>query len=88
MSKYSVTFNVVVDLELDESKFDENFMESFKDYFYDFDSLNEHIEHLAQLYLRGIYDNGSFIEGYGKADNMGIKFHHIDILDSEIDKNE
>jgi hypothetical protein len=67
-----------VKVTVDESKFDETFMEEFRESFYKFRTLDDHIEHLGQLYARGIYDNHDFIEGYGDADDMGIKFKFID----------
>lgn len=51
-------------------------MQAFRESFYDFDTVEEHIEHLGQLFVRGIVGGiaNPFIEGYGPADEMGIKF--------------
>ena len=38
-------------------------MEHFKEYFYDFDNLEEHAEHIAQFRAR--FPDDYFIEGYG-----------------------
>jgi len=72
-----------VKVTIDESKFDETFMKEFQENFYNFTSIDDHIEHLAQLYARGLYDNGDFIEGYGNTKDMGIKFN-IECQENEI----
>lgn len=79
----TVAVTQYVEVTIDETKFDEAFMEEFRDSFYKtFDTTDKHIEHLAQLHARGIVDNLDFIEGYGPAKDMGIKF---DIDDTEIE---
>ena len=50
------------EVEFDEKEFDNEFMEHFKNYFYDFDTLKEHAEHIAQFRARF---GERFIEGYG-----------------------
>lgn len=59
---------------VDAAKFTPQFMEEFKETFYRFDSIEDHIKHLGQLHLRGLANNHSFIEGYGQAAEMGIVF--------------
>lgn len=60
---------------VDETKFTPQFMEHFRRIMYDFYTIDQHIEHLAQLWTRNIVsENGSFIEGYGNARDMGIRF--------------
>lgn len=49
-------------VEFDEKYFDEEFMEHYKKYFQDFDTLKEHAEHIAQFRARL---GDEFIEGYG-----------------------
>jgi len=70
----TVVVTQYIKVKIDENKFDEDFMEEFRESFFDFTSLDDHIKHLAQLYARGIADSGSFIEGYGPAEDMGISF--------------
>lgn len=85
MSKYQIEVTQLVEVELDESKFDETFMEEFRQSFYSFDTLQEHAEHIAQLQARGIIelDTGSeFVEGYGPSKDMGIRAR---VLDTNID---
>lgn len=50
-------------IEFDENIYDERWIEDFKRYFYDFDDLKEHAEHIAQFRAR--FGDHSFIEGYG-----------------------
>lgn len=49
-------------IEFDESVINEEFMEHFRRYFYNFDTLEDHAEHIAQFRAR--YGE-RFIEGYG-----------------------
>ena len=63
-----------VEVTIDELKFDAAFMQEFRESFYNFTTLDDHIEHLGQMYARGLYENGDFIEGYGRTQDMGIKF--------------
>lgn len=49
-------------IEIDENKIDEKWMKDFRGYMYDFRTLKEHAEHIAQHRARFGED---FIEGYG-----------------------
>lgn len=72
--RFVVTQEVVVTLDVE--MFDEPFMREFRERFYDFDTIEEHAEHIAQLQARGLIDIEvipEFIEGYGPSDSMGIK---------------
>jgi hypothetical protein len=77
MKKY-ITVTQTIEVQVDETKFNQEFMEEFQAIFYPFKTIDEHLKHLAQLYARGLNDNGDFIEGYGYADDMGIKFRNTD----------
>ena len=72
-----------VRVTLDESKFDQTFLAEFRESFYPFRTLNEHIEHLAQLEARELVSDGfdeyEFIEGYGPRSEMGIELKTIDV---------
>lgn len=82
--KKSYIVQIAVTVEVDETKFDEEFMAEFRDYMYPFDTIEEHMEHLAQLNARGLADNCSFIEGYGEASEFGIKFEgYGEVVDVE-----
>lgn len=63
MKKFKVIVTVPVEVEIDENKIDEKWMEKFREMFYDFTELAEHAEHLAQFVVR--FPNLKFIEGYG-----------------------
>ncbi len=67
-----------IEVKIDETKFTEEFMEEFRKYFYKYYTINDHIEHLAQGFARGIWDEYSFIEGYGDASDFGISFNAYD----------
>lgn len=63
-----------IEVTIDETKFTPKFMEEFRGSFFCFYTLKDHIEHLAQLAAREVVHDGSFIEGYGPAKEMGISF--------------
>jgi hypothetical protein len=70
----AVTQRIRVTIE-DESKFTPEWMEDFRKSFYQIDTIQDHAEHLAQLYARGIipwFDSNPFVEGYGRLAEMGI----------------
>jgi len=69
-----VTVTQRVHVTVDLAKFTPEFMAEFRESFYPFDTVDQHIAHLGQLHVRGLADHHSFIEGYGNADDMGIKF--------------
>lgn len=75
---FDIEVRQVVRVTLDPAKFDEAFMAEFRKYFYDYDRIEDHAEHLAQLFARGISGNNDFIEGYGPANGMGIAFAHVE----------
>ena len=64
----------VIRVTVDESKFTEAFMATFRESHYNFTTIEEHQKHLGQLYARGMIDNHSFSDGYGWVMKMGIKF--------------
>lgn len=74
--KFTVEVRQIVHVELDEEKFDDAFMEEFRDGFYPFTTLADHAEHIAQLEARGLVSLeyiDQFVEGYGSSAEMGIK---------------
>jgi hypothetical protein len=74
-----VAVEQIIEVTVDESKFTPEFMVEFQKTMYDFDTIEEHIEHLGQLAARGIYDEfTTFIEGYGPPKDMGISFKITD----------
>lgn len=80
MRTFEVEVTQVIRVTLDDTKFDESFMEEFRQSFYDFDTIEQHAEHIAQLCARGLADPNwpnSFIEGYGEAKDMGISSEDV-----------
>lgn len=77
MQTRTVRVEQIVEVSIDDTKFTPEFMAEFRRTMYPFDSVDRHIEHLAQLYARGAADEFSFIEGYGPASELGIKFLQI-----------
>lgn len=73
MSQHEIDVNQMVRVKVDEAKFTPEFMEEFRQYFYDFYTLEDHLQHLAQLTARGIIQTPCFIEGYGESVEMGIE---------------
>lgn len=68
-----------VEVELDETKFDERFLAAYREDFYDFHRIDDHFMHIGQLAARGIADSfSSFIEGYGPPEDFGIKTTVLD----------
>lgn len=55
-------------IEFDENIINEEWMEDFKKYFYDFETLEEHAKYLAQFRARFGHN---FIEGYGVVNVNG-----------------
>lgn len=86
MPKRTYTVQVVqqVEVTLDDEKFDDKFMEEFRDSFYHFMTLDDHASHIAQLAGRGIIPESSefkgafFIEGYGLHTEMGLAWKVTD----------
>lgn len=73
-----VDVTLTIRVTVDESKFTDQFMSEFCQSFYHFTTLNDHLEHLAQMHARGLYGERDFIEGYGPAADMGIKLKIVD----------
>ena len=60
--RVTVTREDKYEIEFDEEIYNEEFIEDFKEVFYNFDSLKEHAGHIAQHRARF---GQRFIEGYG-----------------------
>ena len=67
--KCTVTRTDEYEIEIDENIYNEEWMENFRSYMYDFDSLEEHAEHIAQFQAR--LGEHVFIEGYGYVKRDG-----------------
>lgn len=92
MKVFDVEVIQIVRVTLDETKFGDDFMQEFRESICNFRSLGEHAEHLGQLYARGVADDifpgQSFIEGYGEASEMGIRFKDLGVEASIIKETD
>ena len=83
--KKEARISVWVEVEVDESKFTEEFMQEFRESFFPFYNVQDHIEHLAWLFgTNRINELTNFIEGYGDPKDFGIQFTLIDDDDVEL----
>jgi len=76
MTRYVADVVFTVQVEVDESKFDEAFLAEFRESFFPFFDVEDHVKHLAQLQAREMLDD--FTEGYGPIKDMGIIGRTID----------
>lgn len=73
MSEREIYVTQTITVKLDDTKFTPEFMEEFRQFFYDFLTIEDHANHIAQLAARGMIETPCFIEGYGESDGMGIE---------------
>lgn len=80
MKTFFVDVTQTVKVELDETKFTDEFFDEFNRYITDYGTdLSKHAKHLAQLEARGMMDFGdSLIEGYGHRSEFGITTSVVD----------
>lgn len=84
--KFEVEVIRTVSVEIDETKFTDEFLEEFSGYISSssIDDIQSHIEHLAWSFAAGRIDDDQFIEGYGPAKDFGIKFQEMEDYVSEV----
>ena len=86
--KRTVLVSMEVEVTVDEAEFTPEFMAEFQASFFDFDTVEEHICHIAQLEAREVLRR-DFTEGYGPLSKMGIVAEVVpysletEILDAE-----
>lgn len=67
-----------VKVTVDETKFTPEFMAEFRESFFPFEEVREHVAHLGALFARGAIDEfDDFIEGYGPPKEMGIRLEAV-----------
>lgn len=72
-----VKITQTIEVTIDETKLNQDFMDGFASYMFDFDR-DEHIKHLAQMHAKGLADRPStFVEGYGPLKDMGIQLRQV-----------
>lgn len=76
--KKIVEIKHTVEIEVDESKFTEKFMEEYRQYICQLYTVEEHMENLVSYYCYPNFpyefDKSEFVEGYGKLYDLGVKF--------------
>lgn len=87
--KHTVEVLVCVEVEVDEAAFTPEYMAAFRDCFYNFDSIEDHVRHIASAKVDGIIDEGGgFLEGYGDLADMGIRVREsgreVEVADTEV----
>lgn len=70
--KREVTVTFGVEVEVDETKFTPEFMAEYRESYYNFRTIEDHIRHIGQLEVRGILRE-SFTDGYGPLADFGIR---------------
>jgi len=66
-----------VQVSIDETKLTPDWMADFRRSFYNYHVVDDHLKHLAHLEACGVtylpHVNNTFIEGYGNANDLGIR---------------
>ena len=69
-----VSIEMSVEVHYNPEKFTDEFMEDFRKTMFPFQTLDDHLKHLAAMYTTGNIVNGK-LEGYGDLyEDMGIHF--------------
>lgn len=69
--KKTIEVTFYVNVEVDENKFTPEFMDEYRENFYQFNDIDDHMKHIAQLEARDLLMR--FTEGYGPISEFGIK---------------
>ena len=72
MKVITVEVKHTVEVVIDDSKLTSEFMNVFREDFYNFHTVEDHAAHIAQLKVRELIGIDGFIEGYGDMGDMGI----------------
>lgn len=84
---YEVEVTQTVRVTVDESRFTDEFMTTFREVFYPFFDIEDHVEHIAQAAARELVSSSSsFLEGYGVLKDMGIDFE-VEDVDCDVTPN-
>lgn len=80
MTVHNRKVEISVSVTIDPKKFTKKFLKDFAATFYKFTTVQQHVDHLAQLYARGVVNSmTTFIEGYGDIKEFGISFKELSI---------
>lgn len=80
--KKSILVTQLVEVEINESFFSEEFLKEFREVFYNFHTINDHMKHIAQLSARGLIGSGSVPEGYCEGMIIG---HSPEVIEVEME---
>lgn len=69
-----IDVEILVTVTVDESKFTPEFLAEFREHFFPFETVEDHIRHIAFLAATGqLGDLPRFVEGYGQSQDFGIE---------------
>ena len=97
IKKTTVTVEIELEVEFDPDKFTEDFQKDFKQSFWPYDTIKEHLEHLVGNHVSGVdtrvWDKDlekfrTFAEGYGYLDEMNISLGEPEIIDFMFDDED
>jgi hypothetical protein len=76
MRKFEIVARTDFTVEVDESKFTPEFFAEFSSYMWHMDRVEDAVEHLADLFARGLIrgEKNEFVEGYGDIEALGVRF--------------
>ncbi|KZL19047.1 hypothetical protein [Pseudovibrio sp. Ad37] len=84
MARYRVEMKSTVLIDIDESKFTDEFMEQYRQLIDPgFCEVRDHAGLLAELAVGGIIENGCFVEGYGDLNQQGIQLVELPKIETE-----
>ncbi len=78
IQKFKVTVTQVVEVELDDSKLNDEFNRNFSSFMWPVENLEGHALHIAQMEARGLIGWHKHLEGYGDLRNLNCKATIID----------
>lgn len=75
----TVTVMQELKVTVDEARFTDEFMEAFSKCFFQTLTIEEHIEHIAEMFAKGVVtSDAQFLEGYGVLRAFGITIKRSD----------
>lgn len=92
--KITVTVEFEMDIEFDPARFSPEFQADFRHNFFKYDTIREHLEHIARNRILDIegprWDREArrdrvFAEGYGYLDDMGITLGEPEAVDFDFE---
>ena len=78
IKKFKVTVTQIVEVELDDSKLNDDFNKEFSATMWDVDCLQDHANHIGQMEARDLIGSDGFLEGYGDLKKLNCKAQVVD----------